>query len=301
MPTRTKDQNTHHHGTWNVLCDVCGFKFKNVDIKKRWDGLMVCFDDWEPRHESDFQHGVTDDPSVPYTRPDQAETGATDITGTTFPITENVLATNIGYSPVIAVNLFQYSEDFSQWTENPALAATVFSTDSAVAPDGTTTADVVQDNSVLVHESVYSNAIDILPYEIYTGSIYVKKDAVGIATRHVGFRLWITGGTDGFADIRLDTSTGDYLLLHQFNDVLNLGGGVIDTGDYWRIWVIVQNNNSGNDTLRCYFYPGYGKTAFTNVTVATTGSATIWGAQLVPGPTLTNYIRTTDVLDTSIL
>ena len=88
MPARKYNQNTYHHGQWNVSCDVCGFKFKSGDIKKRWDGLYVCKDDFEQRHPSDFMKGFRDDPSVPYTRPDGIETGGTDIGGNPFPPVE---------------------------------------------------------------------------------------------------------------------------------------------------------------------------------------------------------------------
>jgi len=71
MPTTRKfNQNTHIPGQWNAICDVCGFKFKSGDLRPRWDGIMVCAEDWETRHPSDFQRGVTDDPSVPWTRQD---------------------------------------------------------------------------------------------------------------------------------------------------------------------------------------------------------------------------------------
>lgn len=99
MVTRTKDQNTYIHGSWNIICDVCGFKFKQEDIKKRWDGLRVCADDWEIRHEQDFLRGVKDDPHVPYTRPDQAESGGVDILGNSFPPPENTDATSHGHKP----------------------------------------------------------------------------------------------------------------------------------------------------------------------------------------------------------
>ena len=47
-------QNYFKSGAWNVICDVCGQKKKNSDVRKRWDGLMVCTDDWESRHVADF-------------------------------------------------------------------------------------------------------------------------------------------------------------------------------------------------------------------------------------------------------
>ena len=61
-------------GVYNALCDVCGFKFKNYQLKKRWDGYMVCKDDWEPRHILDFYKVRNDEHPLPWTRPDDGET-----------------------------------------------------------------------------------------------------------------------------------------------------------------------------------------------------------------------------------
>ena len=41
-------------GDSNSICDCCGFKFKQSQLRKRWDGAMVCKADWEPRHPQDF-------------------------------------------------------------------------------------------------------------------------------------------------------------------------------------------------------------------------------------------------------
>ena len=61
-------------GQWNVICDVCGFKFKSGQIQKRWDGLYVCPKDYEPRHPQDFLRGIPDDQSVAFTRPEATDT-----------------------------------------------------------------------------------------------------------------------------------------------------------------------------------------------------------------------------------
>lgn len=60
-------------GNWNVLCDSCGRKFKASQVKKRWDGLMVCEEDWEMRHPSDFLRVQKEKISVPFSRPYPAE------------------------------------------------------------------------------------------------------------------------------------------------------------------------------------------------------------------------------------
>lgn len=47
-------QNYLKLGSWNTICDICGRKFKNTDVRKRWDGFLVCSSDWESRHVADF-------------------------------------------------------------------------------------------------------------------------------------------------------------------------------------------------------------------------------------------------------
>ena len=45
---------TFHSGQWNAVCDRCGFKFKSSELRKDWQGLMVCDKDFETRHQQDF-------------------------------------------------------------------------------------------------------------------------------------------------------------------------------------------------------------------------------------------------------
>ena len=48
-----------------VTCDMCGCSVRHKDVKKTWDGLVVCRDTcWEPRHPQDFVRGVPDDTSA---------------------------------------------------------------------------------------------------------------------------------------------------------------------------------------------------------------------------------------------
>lgn len=53
---------------WKV-CDVCGFRYRASETRKRWDGLMVCEADFEERHPQDFVRGRTDRQRVPDPRP----------------------------------------------------------------------------------------------------------------------------------------------------------------------------------------------------------------------------------------
>jgi hypothetical protein len=57
-------------GKFNVLCDYCGFKYKNTEVRHTWDGFYACRKCWEPRQPQDYVRGVVDDQSVPWSRPD---------------------------------------------------------------------------------------------------------------------------------------------------------------------------------------------------------------------------------------
>jgi len=61
-------------GDWNAICDVCGFKYKASEMRRRWDGVYVCKYDWEPRHSQELVRVVPDNPTVPFTRPRPTDT-----------------------------------------------------------------------------------------------------------------------------------------------------------------------------------------------------------------------------------
>lgn len=53
-----------------VSCDVCGFIYKFDQLKKRWDGLMVCDNDYETRHPQDFIKIPEPEKAPDWIRPD---------------------------------------------------------------------------------------------------------------------------------------------------------------------------------------------------------------------------------------
>lgn len=57
-------------GGWNTICQVCGRQFKNDQVRKRWDGLIVCHNDYEERHIADFLRVRTEHSTPPYVSPD---------------------------------------------------------------------------------------------------------------------------------------------------------------------------------------------------------------------------------------
>lgn len=60
-------RNFFKSGEWNVYCMVCNRKMKAGKALKRWDGLIVCEDDYENRHPMDFLRARQERISVPFT------------------------------------------------------------------------------------------------------------------------------------------------------------------------------------------------------------------------------------------
>lgn len=56
-------------GSWNVICDRCGGKFKAHKLELEWDNLWVCRKCYEVRHPQDFTQGYVDHQIPSYLRP----------------------------------------------------------------------------------------------------------------------------------------------------------------------------------------------------------------------------------------
>jgi len=59
---------------WKAICDRCGFEFYSFELKKEWQGLMVCHSCYSPRHPQDFVRAVKDEQAVPWSRPEAPDT-----------------------------------------------------------------------------------------------------------------------------------------------------------------------------------------------------------------------------------
>ena len=62
-------RNFYKPGEWNVWCMVCNRKIKSGEALKRWDGLIVCPEDFENRHPMDFLRVRQERISVPFSAP----------------------------------------------------------------------------------------------------------------------------------------------------------------------------------------------------------------------------------------
>lgn len=62
-------RNWFKSGEWNVWCMVCNRKIKSGEALKRWDGLIVCHEDFENRHPMDFLRTRQERITVPFSSP----------------------------------------------------------------------------------------------------------------------------------------------------------------------------------------------------------------------------------------
>lgn len=62
-------RNYYKAGEWNVWCMVCNRKIKSGEALKRWDGLIVCPEDFENRHPMDFLRTRQERITVPFSSP----------------------------------------------------------------------------------------------------------------------------------------------------------------------------------------------------------------------------------------
>lgn len=47
-------ENVYVAGDYYLLCEVCGFKMRRSEARKRWDGALTCRADYEERHPLDL-------------------------------------------------------------------------------------------------------------------------------------------------------------------------------------------------------------------------------------------------------
>ena len=93
-------RNTFKSGDWLAICDSCGLTFYASQLRKRWDELMVCELDWEPRHPQDFVRGIPDNPAPPWVRPKPDEVPIVSVSSNTILSTGviSVYATGNSYT-----------------------------------------------------------------------------------------------------------------------------------------------------------------------------------------------------------
>jgi hypothetical protein len=165
-------------GDWLIQCDVCSKKIKASEAKHRWDGFIVCSDDYENRHPQDFIRAKMDKISVPFTRP-----RSVDVFIEKVALTDSVFASD-------DAGMSEYMENYSSY----------FSEDYIV-PSNTSVSILVTylrsfaDSATLVdtsYNTVRKNLTDTLSLsEILTVEMSKSKNFNDpVTTTDSGYLLW---------------------------------------------------------------------------------------------------------------
>ena len=201
-----------------------------------------------------------------------------------------------GGAALVYTNIFSKSSeiDHADWTKS---LLTVTAND-AVAPDGTTTADKLEDASAGGFSYGYQE-VTLNNITKYFYSAFIKKDATGRATRFAALSLnFVESTTNEVNAIYIDTSTGEFNLIND--DAGGAGdpaiaGGVIDhDGDYWRCWVSARPQVITRDTIRAFIYPAFGSGAGWTKSSLVQGAIHAWGFQVSESASLIRYYATDD-------
>lgn len=182
-------------------------------------------------------------------------------------------------------NLFTYSQDITNADWNKVNSPTIVS-NVAVAPDGTTTADSIQDTTGGNLKYISQNKT-ITANGSYTLSFFVKKETT--RTNFGGVYIILYNGISQNIYVRYNEVDGT---------IANLTNGTITAtlksesyNNYWR-FSISWTDSGGNTGAVVTISP----TISTNGTSAGNGAGsarTIWGMQLEAGSYATSYIPTT--------
>lgn len=86
-------------GDWLALCESCQFEKYASELRKRWDGFMVCEECWEPRHPLDFLKVKPETAFPSFINKEDLPT----ITLTTDPIVVTVTVYDSNNDPVVGI------------------------------------------------------------------------------------------------------------------------------------------------------------------------------------------------------
>jgi hypothetical protein len=140
-------------------------------------------------------------------------------------------------------------------------------------PDGTLTADLLNDASGAVAGTV-AQAITVPDNSnIYTFTVYLKRGTAAV-TR---LRLAYSGGTGTALNVDITWAATPTVSAGSLEDA---GGG------WWRFTLSLANNALGNTTLTATIYPA-------SATAASTGTVYAWGAQINRTDSAVGYVSTT--------
>ena len=179
-------------------------------------------------------------------------------------------------------NLQTYSEDFSTWVGNSTTAAP----NSGLAPDGTYTANLVQEKAETNLHYIQKPDASVTSGTTYTFSVFLKKGSGATAPDWVSLRFSGNGFVGGAAAFNLSTgvvgNTGNLI-----------SSGITEfPGGWYRCYITEAADETRNSGGLVAFINNQNTHGLPSYTGQTTSDVYAWGAQLEAGSFPTSYIPT---------
>jgi hypothetical protein len=168
-----------------------------------------------------------------------------------------------------------------------------------VAPDGTTSADTVEDTTTGSTDNLITAAVSgaAANSQTWTWSFFIKKTTS--AANYPAARLLFSGATAIQSAAVIDTNSGT--ITATGGSVLSFTASVQNAGNYWRVSCTGTNSATGNTNVSGRIHPAYNLDGTDTQDANATGSIVVWGGQLEQGAFPTSYIPTTTAAATRAL